>query len=253
MSWKIIPLVLFAVASIHAAALDIAPGLNAVVLQVIETMPHDGGYSASSSANRLLAEAIRPGPRNLVIDAAHAVPSYCSSATYLVLAGVCQQLIRDGRLALDHDTLHALLVSGQRDGEGIWGRWNANGPGTARLFSELGLGRNFLEWSDARPGDFMKIFWNKEIGSREHGHSVIFLGTESENGVDYVRFWSSNIGRGYGEKRVERRKVMLAIFSRLEHPENLSRIAAVPPLDPYLASLLANRSSIGEVRQKCGM
>jgi hypothetical protein len=34
-----------------------------------------------------------------------------------------------------------IISSSQRDGAGIWGRWNANGPGTARLFYELGLGQ----------------------------------------------------------------------------------------------------------------
>ena len=43
-----------------------------------------------------------------------------------------------GSLQLDYDTLDALMIRNQRDGEGIWGRWNANGPGTARLFHELG-------------------------------------------------------------------------------------------------------------------
>jgi hypothetical protein len=69
-----------------------------------------------------------------------------------------------GDLQLDYDTLDALMIRGQRDGEGIWGRWNANGPGTARLFQELGLGRNFDDFEEAEPGDFMKIFWSPEVG-----------------------------------------------------------------------------------------
>jgi hypothetical protein len=64
------------------------------------------------------------------------------------------------------------------DGESLWGRWNANGPGTARLFYELGLGRNFTSFSAARPGDFLKIFWTDAVGKNENGHSVIFLGLE---------------------------------------------------------------------------
>ena len=96
--------------------------------------------------------------------------------------------------------------TGQRDGEGVWGRWNANGPGTARLFYEMKLGPNFSDFAQARPGDFMKIFWSTAVGRREHGHSVIFLGTEKVNGVDSVRFWSSNIGVGYSEKTVPLRQ-----------------------------------------------
>src|SRR5256885_5765061 len=57
----------------------------------------------------------------------------------------------------DYDTLDELMIrDGQRDGEGIWGRWNANGPGTARLFQELGIGRNFVDVSQAQPGEDRK-------------------------------------------------------------------------------------------------
>ncbi len=238
---------LLCLSAIVRAAEPAPEGLNATILQVIQTMPRDGGYSVSAPASRLLAEAIRPAASGLAIDAAHAAPSYCSGATYLVFAGVCQ------RLALPDDALRALLITGQRDGEGVWGRWNANGPGTARLFHELGLGRNFTAWDEARPGDFMKIFWTGEIGAKEHGHSVVFLGTETEGGVEYVRFWSSNKPRGYGEKRVARRNVAYAIFSRLENPENLARAAKIAPRDAFLASMLTARSSPAEVREKCGM
>jgi hypothetical protein len=67
------------------------------------------------------------------------------------------------------------MIRGQRDGEGIWGRWNANGPGTARLFHEMNLGENF------------------------------------------------------------------------------ERVASVPTVDKYLASLLSVRSSFEEAKAKCGM
>ncbi|MEO7167519.1 MAG: hypothetical protein ABI016_10840, partial [Chthoniobacterales bacterium] len=140
-----------------------------------------------------------------------------------------------------------------RDGAGIWGRWNANGPGTARLFHELGLGRNFDDFAEAQPGDFMKIFWSPEVGRAEHGHSVIYLGTEKKLGLDYVRFWSSNIPFGYGEKSVPRSKIVHAIFSRLYTPANLTRIGETAPLDGYLASLVRVRSSYDEAKAKCGM
>ncbi len=145
-----------------------------------------------------------------------------------------------------------MIRQGQRDGEGIWGRWNANGPGTARLFFELGLGRNFTDFTQAQPGDFMKIFWNDEVGKLEHGHSVIYLGMEKQNGVDYVRFWSSNVPAGYGEKSVPRSKIVRAIFSRLEAPANLAKIEQAPDIDSYLSSLLTRRSSFAEAQEKCG-
>ncbi len=158
-----------------------------------------------------------------------------------------------GSLHLDFATLEQLMIRNQRDGEGIWGRWNANGPGTARLFYELNLGKNFDDFADARPGDFMKIFWSSEVGRYERGHSVIFLGTEKQYGLEYVRFWSSNIPLGYGIKTVPRTRIANAIFSRLEFPANLARISDVPETDSYLASLLSRRSNFAEVKAKCGL
>jgi hypothetical protein len=76
---------------------------------------------------------------------------------------------------------------------------------------------------------------------------------EKKLGVEYVRFWSSNIPTGYGEKSVPRSKIAHAIFSRLEAPGNLSRIEIAPAVDKYLASLLSTRSSYAEAKAKCGM
>jgi hypothetical protein len=70
---------------------------------------------------------------------------------------------------------------------------------------------------------------------------------------EYVRFWSSNIPGGYGEKEVPRSKIAYAIFSRLETPANLTRIQEVPAVDDYLASLLRKKSNFAEARQKCGI
>jgi hypothetical protein len=99
----------------------------------------------------------------------------------------------------------------------------------------------------------MKIFWSKNVGRRESGHSVIFLGLTTHPDGEYVRFWSSNLPGGYGEKEVPRAKVAAAIFSRLMNPENLSRIHGVPATDAYLASLLRKKSSLAEATKKCGI
>ena len=126
-------------------------------------------------------------------------------------------------------------------------------PNTKGRICKSDLGENFDDFAQAQPGDFMKIFWSPEVGRSEHGHSVIYLGMERKGGLDYVRFWSSNIPGGYGERSVPRSKIVHAIFSRLDEPANLSRATTVPPVDRYLASLLSSRSSYEEAKQKCGM
>lgn len=233
---------------------QLAPSpLNDIILQQVKKMPVGGKYSATRTATIRLQSAahFESGKFFILPDAAS--PSYCSGATYLVFMKTIEELRAQGQLQLDYETLDQLMIRGQRDGQGIWGRWNANGPGTARLFFELGIGRNFDDFAEAQPGDFMKIFWSPEVGREEHGHSVIFLGMERKLGLDYVRFWSSNIPMGYGERSVPRTKISHAIFSRLYAPANLSRIGTVPQLDPYLASLERVRSSYSEAKEKCGM
>ena len=226
---------------------------NVAVLQMIDRMPEGGSYAANAEANHALAGAISVDATGLSLDPLKARPSYCSGATYLVFAGVVADLVRRGRLRLDGETLGALSIHGQRDGEGVWGRWNANGPGTARLFAELKLGRNFTDWKQARAGDFMKVWWNDEIGKLERGHSVIFLGAHVIDGVEHVNFWSSNQPAGYGHKLVPRSKIAWAVFSRLENPAGLTGVRTLPASDAFLASLLTVRSSQEEVRVKCAV
>ncbi|MEO6872237.1 MAG: hypothetical protein ABI233_08480 [Chthoniobacterales bacterium] len=246
-------LVLFLLTIVGASQAQLEPSpINQVVLAQIKTMPTGGKYSASRAATIRLQSAAHLESGKFFILPGSASPSYCSGATYLVFMKTIEALRDRGDLKLDYETLDALMIRGQRDGQGIWGRWNANGPGTARLFSELGIGRNFDDFEEAEPGDFMKIFWSPEVGREEHGHSVIFLGMEKKMGLDYVRYWSSNIPFGYGEKTVPPTKIVHAIFSRLYAPEKLSNIANAPRVDSYLASLLRVRSSYAEAREKCG-
>jgi hypothetical protein len=227
--------------------------LNSLVLEQLKQMPKGGKYSVSHFAKIKLQSAAHFESGKFFILPASASPSFCSGATYLVFIRTIEALRASGQLHLDFPTLEQLLIRDQHDGEGIWGRWNANGPGTARLFHELGLGRNFDNFNEAQPGDFMKIFWSQQVGRSEHGHSAIYLGKENRLGVEYVRFWSSNVGAGYSEKEVPRSKIAYAIFSRLQTPANLVRINSVPVVDSYLASLLRKRSSIAEATSKCGI
>jgi hypothetical protein len=235
------------------AATTYAEDCNQLVLDQVRAMPSGGKYSISRFAKIRLQSAAHFESGKFFILPSAASPSFCSGATYLVFIRTIEALRASGRLNLDFATLDQLIIRNQRDGEGIWGRWNANGPGTGRLFHELGLGHNFDNFAEARPGDFMKIFWSKQVGRTESGHSVIYLGTENRQGVEYVRFWSSNVPSGYGEKSVPRTKIAYAIFSRLETPANLVRISSAPTVDSYLSSLLRKRSNFVEATRKCGI
>src|ERR1700758_3347417 len=192
---------------------------NEIILQVIQTMPQGGGYSASNEATTRLAEAARDVRGTLAVEPAIAKPSYCSGATYLVFLKALESL--NHHAPITGPLADKLAISGQPDGVGIWGRWNANGPGTACLFHELQLGLNFTDWNAARPGDFMKIFWNSNVGPRENGDPAIFLGQSKENGLDWISFWSSNQPNGFGLKQVLKTKMAYGIFSRLKYPDRL--------------------------------
>ena len=238
-----------AVATQQAAAVD----LNQLILEQVKKMPSGGKYSVSHFAKIKLESAAHFESGKFFTIPTAPYPSFCSGATYIVFIKTIEALRDRGQLKLDFAALNQLIIRGQRDGEGVWGRWNANGPGTARLFHELGLGPNFTDFKQAQPGDFMKIFWNNNVGQREHGHSVIFLGTVKRFGGEYVRFWSSNIPAGYGEKEVPRSTIAFAIFSRLETPANLSRVNDIPATDSYLASLLRKKSNFVEATRMCGI
>ena len=234
-----------------APQLSSAGDYDNFVLEQVKQMPTGGHYSVSHFAKiRLQSSAHFESGKFFIIPSG---PSFCSGATYLVFIRTIEALRERGQLRLDYSTLERLIIRDQRDGEGVWGRWNANGPGTARLFHELALGRNFDDFNEAKPGDFMKIFWSRAVGRNEHGHSTIFLGMENRPDGQYVRYWSSNVPSGYGEKSVPRSKIAYAIFSRLETPANLTRINIAPFVDTYLASLLRSHSSISEAGAKCGL
>lgn len=235
-----------------------AQTINEEVLKQIQTMPQGGGYATDLAAHRGLAESVQVGT-GIRIKPQSAAPGYCSGATYLVFLKTLSALQERRELTLTKPTWQELTprlredgLDTLPDGESLWGRWNANGPGTARLFHELGLGKNFPDYAEARPGDFLKIFWTDEVGKKERGHSVIFLGLSQENGEEMVRFWSSNQAEGFGEKTIPRKKIARALFSRLEHPERLNKWASLPSKDAYLASLLRTESSFAEAKKMSG-
>ncbi len=227
--------------------------INKTILEAIASMPHGGGYSTSSTSMMRMQHAVTLSDGKLILHPILAEPSFCSEATYLLFLKTLLLLHERHQLTLDASTLKALCPLGQPDGEGIWGRWNANGPGVAYLFYEIGLGKNFTNLTQAEPGDFLKIFWTNAIGVTEHGHLVVYLGHERRNGMEMIHFWSSNQHTGYGEKWVPLSAMRYLLFSRLMNPAALNNWPQLPRRSPYLASLLHKTSSWEEVKKQCGL
>ncbi|MDP0492022.1 MAG: hypothetical protein Q7Q71_13310 [Verrucomicrobiota bacterium JB023] len=229
--------------SLLACAVAPAGGddFNARILAAVRAMPRGGGYDGSDATKNLLPKACAVENGRLVIDARQAQPSFCSSATYLVLLQALEGVVPP-------EALSSLLpVPDQADGEGVFGRWNANGPGCAKLVADLDAGDNFTDWEAARPGDMLKIWWTEAIGNRERGHHVVYLGHDDE----VVRFWSSNQPGGYGEKEVPRSKCKRVLFTRVNRPENFAKASGLPPRDEWLAGMLVREFSWSEVARVC--
>jgi len=229
------------------------PAWNEAIIGAIGSMPIGGGYATGVDARDALMAAVAWEEGKPALRPAKAQPSFCSGGTYLVFLVALAQEQRAGRVSLSPEAWHALIVEGQADGAGVWGRWNANGPGTGRLFEETGAGRSFTELKDARRGDFMKIFWNDSIGAKERGHSVVFLGVDTDKGEEVVSFWSSNQPGGYGSKQVPRSKIKRMLFSRLEHPERLEEVLKLPAQDGFLAALEEKSVSPAEAARAVGL
>ncbi len=260
---------------------DAAEDRNELVLRKIEAMPSGGHYAsyrkdlpegkrfddlyATVEALGKALDVDREG--RLKVTPRRALPgSFCSSATWLLFCDVVADLQRDGTIPADSRLSRELagvgdkteVIHGKLDGVGLFGHWNADGPGTAVLFHRLGLGRNFLGFENAKPGDFLKIFWNEHIGKGERGHLVVYLG-ENESG-DAIKVWSSNLenadgGSGYGTMWVDMSRIHRALFSRLEHPENLVRwltLSEAEKTSDYLVRIRRTGSTEAEMREVTG-
>jgi hypothetical protein len=224
--------------------------INKLIVQMTERMPTGGEYRASRESTEKLATAVRANGSDLDIDCQLAKPSFCSSATYLLFLSVLEQLNKNRQITFKQGVPEMLLVTGQQDGVGVWGRWNANGPGTARLFEELQLGNNFTSIDQAEAGDFLKIFWTDQIGSKEFGHSVVFLGRGVNGSVIY---WSSNKKGGYGRAEVPQSKIKRTLFSHLSDPARINQIRYAPRTEKYLASMLGRSSTPQEMYEEVGV
>lgn len=241
--------------AVSSSESNIPPALNDRVLAAVKTMPSGGSYKTSAEAFTALERAVMvDASGKLLLRFDQAKPSFCSGATYLIFLAVLNQLNLEGRLPLEPSIVQALPVKKQEDGVGVWGRWNANGPGTARLFYELKLGRNLASFEEAKAGDFLKIFWTEEIGAKEFGHSVIYLGSSlGSGGEEMVTFWSSNIPDGFGHKTIPKSKIKRALFSRLESPLAIGNVRNLAARDEYLAAMLRRPSTEEEVFSMVGI
>jgi hypothetical protein len=177
------------------------------------------------------------------------------------------------------------------DGQGPFWIFNSNGAGTAALLHHTRTGISFRDdaLAHARPGDFLKIFWNENVGASESGHQVIYTGRRVEADRDMICFWGSQkqgrkkrasgtealyfpaaanaeVYNGYGEACRPREDVKAMIFSRvtcMEHlPSGLSDMAAkaqarggAPDLfvDDYLYSLRDKSSDAATLDRTYGI
>lgn len=222
---------------------------NDRVLKAIEGMPKKGGYVLTSASPIKLRDSFSWNMDELSITESKAIPSYCTTATYIVFFKVLKSYwAENGYPAKEIQELYRANL--EADGVRIWGRWNSNGPGTAKMFFDSGLGTNFEDLSKARAGDFLKIWWNTEIGKKESGHSVVFLKSDEAT----ITFWSSNTSTdGYGVRTIPKTMAKRLLFSRLERPENAVNMKDQPLKDAFLESMLTRESTWKEVKVVSGI
>lgn len=255
---------------------------GAAIVEAINKMPQGGVYAAyrrelpeSQRFNELYATVdeleaslkVGLGGKLKVDGKAASGYSFCSSATYLLFCEVLADLQRRNQLKFPKALNEELadvggslpVIHGELDGVGLFGHWNANGPGTARLFERLDLGTNFESFSEAKRGDFLKIFWNDKIGKGERGHLVVYLGGKPDGSA--IQVWSSNQNNddgshGYGTMWIDRNRIHRAVFSRLERPENLVRwldFSKEEKTCDYLVGILTNPSTHEQMRRVVGI
>jgi len=228
---------------------------NALTLAAIRDLPSGRGFELEASLKKAV---LNNGGTELQIRPGQVGAANCATATYLAFLMALEK-------AHGQPLPGSFYPGKQTDGVGIWGRWNANGPGTACLIQELGAGRTVADVEQAQPGDFVKIMWKKKngttpIGNTEAGHAMILISQDAEN----LHLWSSNEGsHGFGELTVPKhgvgangREMGLAFVTRIENPEALIQNApALSPKNDFLAGLLeqAYPNPLDTVRQKCGL
>ena len=255
---------------------------NAMILDIIKGLPSGGGYSRGSSFQLPTITAHNIGAGRWEMRVYDGFPSHCTSATYAVFARLVSVLLDNGRIALDGEQIATLSAKNRMpdgttlvDGQGTFQIFNANGAGAAALLKHTGTGMSFRDDKllHARAGDFLKLFWNGNVGASEQGHQVIYLGHKTVGARDMLCFWGSQrqnkkkrpggtealyfpaadggkVEDGYGEVCRPRGDVKAMIFSRVTCMEHLaaglehmrakaleSRGAPLPFVDEFLVSL----------------
>ncbi|MDG2400461.1 MAG: hypothetical protein P8M04_07800 [Akkermansiaceae bacterium] len=223
--------------------------LNSIVLASVRSMPKGSGYDASQAAVDRLAACVSLKNGIIKQDLKAAKSTFCSGATYLVFLRTIEQLRLHSSTFLPEDKYARFANLGVKDGEEIFGRWNANGPGTAKLFSDLNCGVNFTSYDHAQAGDFMKMWWTNSIGKRERGHSVIYLGSHG----DQIHYWSANQPEGYGRKSVAKSQIKHVLFSRLTNPAQLIKANLLSPKDLFLEDMLYKDFTWRQISQFCNV
>lgn len=240
---------LFIIFLLSISASGFAQALNSSVLEAIKTMPKKGGYVLTSVSPKKMRDAFTWKLDELFVSQSKAIPSYCTTATYIVFFKALESYWKtNGYPAKDIQEFYKPNL--EADGVRAWGRWNSNGPGTSKFFQDTGLGTNFEDISKALAGDFLKIWWNTEIGKNEQGHSVVYIRSDETT----ITFWSSNTStHGYGERTIPKTMAKRLLFSRLDRPENAVKIKDIPQTDEFLKSMLTREITWKDVQDVAGI
>ncbi len=227
---------------------------NAMILDIIHGIPTGGGYSLKASTVEMpTITSHNIGGGRWEMRVYDGRPSHCTGATYAAYAHLVALLQNSGAIRLSPDQLRSLAVlrtmpdgTAREDGEGPFAIFNSNGAGAAALFKHTGIGFSFRDDKliHARPGDFVKLFWNENVGGNERGHQVIYTGRREVAGRDMICFWSSQhqtrkrrgghteplyfpasetakVKDGYGQVCRPRSDIKAMVFSRITCMEHL--------------------------------
>lgn len=210
-----------------------ARAVLAAVDWVQSTAPRGGGYFANPKAVPLespIGAPLRLWGRTLFEPGR--TTSFCSGATYAVLVDALNRLKPSGSDLPDEawESFRQTEADGRRreNQVGFWGAWNGEGAGLENALTVASQMGDRVAPRQARPGDFMHIFWRNGLG-----HSVVFLGWQRRGArTTGVRFWSSQKAtHGLGDWTVPSSRIGSVVVVRLARP--LAALEVRPGVFPY--------------------